>query len=75
MNKQNQEIAEAMNILMKHNIEVMFLFKETQYHFLIRGKRNWRLYKKNQTFRISSKQAASFILYRCQKMLQSQKDP
>lgn len=75
MNKQNQEIAEAMNILMKHNVEVMFLFKETQYHFLIRGKRNWRQYKKNQSIRLGLKLPHPFILYRCQKMLQSQKDP
>lgn len=67
------EILEALNILMKHKVEVLFLFMETQYFLQIKDKRKWRVFKPTGTVSKpllikTVKEMPYFIRYRCQKI-------
>lgn len=68
------EISEALNILMKHKVEVLFLYMETQYFLQIKGKKKWRVFKPTGT--VSKpllidkvNEIPYFIRYRCQKIV------
>ena len=67
------EISEALNTLMKHKVEVLFLFMETQYFLEIKGKRKWRVFKPTGTaskplLMDTVNEIPYFIRYRCQKI-------
>lgn len=67
--KNSEEIAAAMEILLKNQVEVFFMFKGNQAFYQIRNKRNWRVYNSNTAQTNQVRGTPAFIKFRCQKLL------